>query len=55
MRRHNVLKLAMVDPLDIDAMDNVARMVKMEIEPLIVTEDELKQALEKYYGLKTIV
>lgn len=55
MRRYNVLKLAMVDPLDIDAMDNVARMVKMEIEPLIVTEDELKQALEKYYGLKTIV
>ncbi|MDD3847411.1 MAG: ATPase, T2SS/T4P/T4SS family [Syntrophorhabdaceae bacterium] len=55
MRRHNVLKLAMVDPLDIDAMDNVARMVKMEIEPLIVAEDELKQALEKYYGLKTIV
>ena len=55
MRRYNVLKLAMVDPLDIDAMDNVARMVKMEIEPLIVTEDELKQALEKHYGLKTIV
>ncbi|HBL24675.1 MAG TPA: type II secretion system protein GspE, partial [Deltaproteobacteria bacterium] len=27
MRRYNVLKLAMVDPLDIDAMDNVARMV----------------------------
>ncbi|HOW54478.1 MAG TPA: ATPase, T2SS/T4P/T4SS family [Syntrophorhabdaceae bacterium] len=55
MRRHNVLKLAMVDPLDIDAMDNVARMVMMEIEPLIVPEGELKQALEKYYGLKTIV
>ncbi len=55
MRRHNVLKLAMVDPLDIEAMDNVARIVKMEIEPIIVTEGDLKQALEKYYGLKTIV
>ena len=55
MKRHNVLKLAMVDPLDIDAMDNVARAVKMEIEPLIVGESDLKQALEKYYGLKTIV
>ena len=55
MRRHHVLKLAMVDPLDIEAMDNVARVVKMEIEPLIVSEDDLKQALEKYYGLKTIV
>ncbi|MBA4390540.1 MAG: hypothetical protein C0399_06355 [Syntrophus sp. (in: bacteria)] len=55
MRRHNVLKLAMVDPLDIEAMDDVARIVKMEIEPIIVTEVDLKQALEKYYGLKTIV
>ncbi|MHB8109371.1 MAG: GspE/PulE family protein [Syntrophorhabdaceae bacterium] len=55
MRRHNVLKLAMVDPLDIDAMDNVARFVTMEIEPLILPEGELRQALEKYYGLKTIV
>ncbi len=55
MRRQNVLRLAMVDPLDIDAMDNVARIVKMEIEPLIVTEGDLKLALEKYYGLKTIV
>lgn len=55
MRRHNVLKLAMVDPLDIDAMDDVARHVMMEIEPLILPEGELRQALEKYYGLKTIV
>ncbi len=54
-KRHNVLKLAMLDPLDIDAMDNVARVVRMEIEPIIVTEIDLKQALEKYYGLKTIV
>ncbi len=55
IKRHNLLKLAMVDPLDINAMDNVARVVKMEIEPLMVTESDLKQALERYYGLKTIV
>ncbi|MBP1749064.1 MAG: epsE [Deltaproteobacteria bacterium] len=55
MRRHNVLKLAMVDPLDIGAMDTVARHVMMEIDPLILPEGELRQALERYYGLKTIV
>lgn len=54
-KRFNVLKLAMVDPLDIDAMDEIARIVRMETEPLIVTEGELKRALEKYYGIKTIV
>jgi type IV pilus assembly protein PilB len=54
-KRFNVLKLAMVDPLDIDAMDEIARIVRMETEPLIATEGELKRALEKYYGIKTIV
>ncbi|MBP6942182.1 MAG: Flp pilus assembly complex ATPase component TadA [Syntrophorhabdaceae bacterium] len=54
-RVFNVLKLAMVDPLDIDAMDDVSRLANMEIDPVIVTEGELKRALEKYYGLKTLV
>jgi len=54
-KRFNVLRLAMVDPLDIDAMDEVARIVKMETEPCIITEGQLKRALEKYYGIKTIV
>jgi type IV pilus assembly protein PilB len=54
-RRFNVLKLAMVDPLDINAMDEVARLVRMEVEPCIVTEAGMKRALEKYYGVKTIV
>ncbi len=54
-QNQNVLKLAMVDPLDIGAMDEISRSVKMEIEPCIVTEGELKGALEKYYGTKTIV
>lgn len=54
-RRFNVLKLAMVDPLDINAMDEVARTVRMEVEPCIVLEAEMKRALERYYSLKTIV
>jgi type IV pilus assembly protein PilB len=54
-RRFNVLKLAMVDPLDINAMDEVTRFVRMEVEPCIVTEAEMKRALEKYYGVKTII
>jgi type IV pilus assembly protein PilB len=54
-RRFNVLRLAMVDPLDINAVDEVTRAVKMEVEPCIATEDEMKRALEKYYGLKSLV
>jgi type IV pilus assembly protein PilB len=54
-RQLNVLRLAMVDPLDIEALDEVARMAKMEVEPCIVTEGEMKRALERYYSVKTIV
>lgn len=54
-RNFNVLKLAMTDPLDINAIDEVARIVRMEVEPCIVTEGEMKRALAKYYGAKTIV
>lgn len=54
-KHFNVLRIAMVDPLDINAIDEVARVVKMEIEPCIVTEGEMKRALAKYYGAKTIV
>jgi type IV pilus assembly protein PilB len=54
-RRFNVLKLAMVDPLDINAMDEVTRIVRMEVDPCITTEGEMKRSLEKYYGVKTIV
>ncbi len=54
-RRFNVMKLAMVDPLDINAIDEVTRLVRMEVEPYIVTEAEMKRALEKYRGMKTLV
>ena len=54
-KHFNVLRIAMVDPLDINAIDEVARVVKMEVEPCIVTEGEMKRALAKYYGAKTLV
>lgn len=54
-RRFNVLKLAMVDPLDINGIDEIAKVTKMEILACIVTEAEMKRALERSYGAKTIV
>ncbi|MCX7966728.1 MAG: GspE/PulE family protein [Syntrophorhabdaceae bacterium] len=54
-RRFNVLKLAMVDPLDINAMDEISKTVRLELEPCIATEGEMKRALEKYYGARSIM
>lgn len=54
-RRFNVLKLAMVDPLDINAMDEISKIARLEIEPCITTEEEMKRALEKYFGARSIM
>jgi type IV pilus assembly protein PilB len=54
-RRQGVLQIAMVDPLDINAIDEIAKTLKAEVVPAITTEAEMKRALEKHYGAKTIV
>ncbi|HOJ71937.1 MAG TPA: GspE/PulE family protein [Syntrophorhabdaceae bacterium] len=54
-RRFNVLRLAMADPLDINAMDEVSKVVKLEIEPCITTEGEIKRAMERYFGARSIM
>jgi type IV pilus assembly protein PilB len=54
-RNFSVLRLAMVDPLDINALDEVARFLRTEVSPCIVTRSEMKWALERYYGIKSLV
>jgi type IV pilus assembly protein PilB len=54
-RNFSVLRLSMVDPLDINALDEVARFLRMEVSPCIVTRSEMKWALERYYGIKSLV
>ncbi len=54
-RRFNVLKLAMADPLDISAIDEISKIVKLEVEPCITTENEIKRAIEKYFGIRSIM
>jgi type IV pilus assembly protein PilB len=54
-RSLSVLRLAMIDPLDINALDEVARFLRMEVAPCIVTRSEMKWALERYYGIKSLV
>ncbi len=46
----NVLRVAMVDPMDIIAMDDMAIVTNMQIDPLLTTQEELDSALAKYYG-----
>jgi len=49
----NVLTLAMSDPLNIFAIDEIKLLTKYQIEPIIATEDDIKEAINKYYGSHT--
>lgn len=54
-RKGNRLVLGMVDPTDVVALDNLRLLLNMEIQPVIVTEEDLERALSKYYGIQGTV
>ncbi len=46
----NVIRLAMVDPLDMNAMDDISIITNRQVEPVVATAQDLMLALDKYYG-----
>ena len=46
----NVLRVAMADPLDIVAIDDLAILTNFQIEPVIATPREITAAIDKYFG-----
>jgi type IV pilus assembly protein PilB len=54
-KNQNRLILGMLDPTDIFALDDLRLSLKMEIQPVIITEDDLNQAINKYYGISSSV
>ncbi len=46
----NTLTLAMADPLNIHALDDIHRLTHLEIHPLLAAEKDIKEAIEQYYG-----
>lgn len=48
-----LLLLAMVDPLDIEAMDSAEFAAKYEVEPVICSEQELNQLHSTIYGFSS--
>ncbi|MDD2421385.1 MAG: ATPase, T2SS/T4P/T4SS family [Heliobacteriaceae bacterium] len=45
------LTVAMVDPLNLVAIDDLKRATNLEIDPAIATEQEIEQVLNKVFGL----
>lgn len=44
------LTIAMADPLNTVAIEKIKLLTGLEIEPLLAREDEIKAAIEEYYG-----
>src|SRR3982074_342489 len=44
------LTLAMVDPTNVFAMDDIKFMTGLNVEPVVVAEASIQQAISKYYG-----
>ena len=46
----NVLRVAMADPLDMFAMDDISIITNLQVEPVIATAGSIMLALDRYYG-----
>ncbi|MGI6518076.1 MAG: type II secretion system ATPase GspE [Bacillota bacterium] len=49
-RNEDSLTLAMADPLNVLAIDDIKLATGFKIEPVVAPEDEIVRALEQYYG-----
>lgn len=49
-RNPNVLRVAMVDPMDIMAIDDIEIITNLQVEPVVATTSAIMTALDKYYG-----
>ena len=49
-KKGKVLTLAMVDPLNVFAIDDVKRATKCDVEPVMSKEDDTMKAIDRYYS-----
>jgi type IV pilus assembly protein PilB len=54
-RNLDSLTVACVNPLDLITMDNLSRMSRCEINPVVTTKADLEQAIERFYGGDTML
>jgi type IV pilus assembly protein PilB len=50
-KKDKTLTLAMVDPLNVFAIDDIRRVTGMEIQPVVVTESDVMKAIDRYYTM----
>ncbi|MBX5436373.1 MAG: Flp pilus assembly complex ATPase component TadA [Alicyclobacillaceae bacterium] len=54
-RDRSRIVLAMADPLDYFAIDDIRMTTGLAVQPVIASKDELRAAVERYYGMRESV
>lgn len=49
-REHNAIRVAISDPLDVDAIDSLSHYLKTSIEPVVAPADEIRAHIDRFYG-----
>ena len=52
-KKGRLLSVAVVDPLDINALDTIEVLANAEVEPVICTERELNKIIDSLYGMQS--
>ena len=54
-RNLNSLTVAFSDPLDVIMLDNLKKMTSCDINPIVASESDILQAIDKFYGEKSLL
>lgn len=52
-KRGNKITLGMLDPTDVFTLDDIKIMLGCDIQPVIITEEDLNRAFNQYYGMRS--
>lgn len=49
--KDNVMQVVVSDPLDMHLLDDLRLVLKKEVEPVVSTSKEIREAIKKFYGI----
>ena len=51
----NIIRVAMSDPMDMTAIDDITIVTSLQVEPVVATSKSILMALDKYYGQSEVM
>lgn len=51
----NVIRVAMADPMDMNAIDDISIVTNLKVEPVVSTSRDILLAIDKYYGSDDVI